>query len=331
MSHITTKQTLLTTTRNIIIAVAFTTGLTACAKTDPEVKTPAATTQTETNTSTETVSYDYTSNWLNINVVNADKTQLPNLILIPGLVSSPEVWDGVVSELSKTHRLHLVQTSGFAGAAPASDVDKGVVNGIVADLAEYIKSQNLEHVTIMGHSMGGFSALSEALQHPNLVDKIIIVDSLPFYPTIFNPAATVETSMGQAQGMKGMLVAADDAQFEQMQKQGIGRLAQGDESRNEILAWSLSSDRATMAQAIFDLMTTDRRPDLKNIKTDTHVIYAWDTAMGFPAENMTQLYQSQYKDLENLHLTRIDKSYHFIMKDQPEAFLKAVQTALATE
>ena len=331
MSHTIKKLTLLNTTRNIVIALTFTAGLTACAKTDPEAKAPAVTSQITTDTSENTTSYDYTSNWLNINVVNADKTQLPNLILIPGLVSSAAVWDGVVPELAKTHRLHIVQTSGFAGAGAATGIDKGVVNGIVADLAEYIKSQNLENVTIMGHSMGGFSALTEALQHPDLVDKIIIVDSLPFFPTIFDPAATVETSAGQAQGMKGMLMAADDAQFEQMQKQSVLRMSKNTDAQKEILTWSLSSDRATMAQAVYELMTTDRRSDLTNIQADVHVIYAWDSVMGFPAENMTQLYQSQYKGLKNLHLTRIDNSYHFIMKDQPEAFLKAVQTALIAQ
>ena len=37
------------------------------------------------------------------------------VILIPGLSSPRSVWDGVVPELAKSHRVIMVQVNGFAG------------------------------------------------------------------------------------------------------------------------------------------------------------------------------------------------------------------------
>jgi pimeloyl-ACP methyl ester carboxylesterase len=43
----------------------------------------------------------------------------PDIILIPGLASSRDVWRGLAARLQQSHRLHLVQVAGFAGAPAA--------------------------------------------------------------------------------------------------------------------------------------------------------------------------------------------------------------------
>ena len=85
-----------------------------------------------------------------------------------------------------------------------------------------------------------------------------------------------------------------------------------------------------MVQAMQDLMTTDLRSNLHDIKTEVHVIYAWDEAMGVPVD-MWKLYETQYQNLQNVEFTRIENSFHFIMKDQPEEFLATVQKVLSSE
>jgi len=307
---------------SVSLVMAF--GLTGCNQTEPLQEQPLS------KTETAVAKFDFSSQWLHIREQGLKSPNAPNLVLIPGLVSSSAVWDGVVSELGKTHHLHIVDISGFAELPASGAVDKGVVTGITDDLATYIDTKKLRNVTLMGHSMGGFTSLIFARDHGELVDTVITVDSLPFYPVIFNPAATVETTIGQAKAMGDMILALDDQAFEQMQKQTVMRLSKNETAQAQILSWSLSSDRQTMVQAIRDLMTSDLRPDLQNITTDVHVIYAWDKAMGVPAD-MGRLYENQYQDLQNVQFTRIENSFHFIMKDQPEEFLTAVQNALNIE
>ncbi|WP_433948268.1 alpha/beta fold hydrolase [Brevundimonas diminuta] len=42
----------------------------------------------------------------------------PDLILIPGLSSSPDIWQGTVDHLAGRYRVHRIHVAGFAGAAP---------------------------------------------------------------------------------------------------------------------------------------------------------------------------------------------------------------------
>jgi esterase len=49
----------------------------------------------------------------------------------------------------------------------------------VEDLFNYIKYHQLEQVYIIGHSMGGKTAMLFAVMYPELVEKLIIVDISP--------------------------------------------------------------------------------------------------------------------------------------------------------
>ncbi len=50
---------------------------------------------------------------------------------------------------------------------------------MAADVGWYISSEDLEPAHVIGHSMGGKVAMWLALQHPALVEKLIVVDIAP--------------------------------------------------------------------------------------------------------------------------------------------------------
>lgn len=54
---------------------------------------------------------------------------------------------------------------------------------MVQDLLAYAQAKNVEKPIILGHSMGGKTAMLYAVLHPNLLEKLIVVDIAPkFYP-----------------------------------------------------------------------------------------------------------------------------------------------------
>jgi pimeloyl-ACP methyl ester carboxylesterase len=246
----------------------------------------------------------------------------PDVILIPGLGSSRDVWSAQVEALAATHRLHLVQVSGFAGqqvGAPAGEV----IAPLVEELARYIEANGLERPAVIGHSMGGLSGLMLARRHPERVGKLMIVDSLPFFSAMFGPQVTAANAEPQARAMRDQIAALDDAAFTAQQNGGIGRLVKTEARRAEVVAWSVASDRATFAQAMYEVMTTDMRPEVASVQTPITVVYAYDAAMG-PEAMIDGLYRGQYAPAPNVNFVRVDGSYHFIMSDQPAAFQAAV-------
>lgn len=248
--------------------------------------------------------------------------QGPDVIFIPGLGSSRDVWAAQADALAATHRLHLVQLNGFAGqpvGAPAGQV----VQPVVDELAHYIEANHLDHPAVIGHSMGGFTGLMLARQHPGDVGRLMIVDSLPFFSGMFGPQATAQNVEPQARAMRDAIAAADDATFTAQQNGGIARLMKSEPHRAEVVGWGVASDRATFAQAMYEVMTTDMRPEVANIQTPITVVYAYDATMG-PEAMVDGLYRGQYTPAPHVSFVRIDGSYHFIMFDQPAAFQAAV-------
>jgi pimeloyl-ACP methyl ester carboxylesterase len=249
----------------------------------------------------------------------------PDLVLVPGLGSSPAVWDGVRDSLAKDYRLHLVHVAGFAGRAAEGD-PATLVERTKAEVIRHLDCQKVERAAYAGHSMGGFLGLTLAADHPDRIARVVVVDSLPFFPLIFNPAATAELAAPQAAGMQAQIIAQDDATFAAGQRMGVRSLVQDPARQAQVVDWSLTSDRASFAGAIHALMTTDMRPRLGDITVPVTVLAAANPFA--PRARVEPLYAAAYQGLEGVELNIIEDSYHFIMFDQPAAFEAALRAGL---
>lgn len=246
----------------------------------------------------------------------------PDVIFIPGLGSSREVWGPQAEALAATHRLHLVQVAGFAGA-PATDATNAVLEPMVEELAAYIEANTAAPPAVIGHSMGGLTGLMLARRHPERVGRLMIVDSLPFFSVMFGPQLTAASVDPQARAMRDQIAALDDATFAAQQRMGAARLVKTQARRESVVSWSLASDRVTFAQAMYEVMTTDMRAEVASVAAPITVVYAYDPAMG-PEAMIDGLYRGGYAAAPNVRFVRIDGAYHFLMFDQPDAFAAAV-------
>lgn len=252
----------------------------------------------------------------------------PDVILIPGLASSGAVWDATVKQLSTTHRVHVVQVAGFAGAPVAGNAEGSVVEPLVEAVDAYIKAGHLTAPAVIGHSMGGFTGLLLARRHPEDVGRLMVVDSLPFFAVLFSPAATVESVKPQAAGMRDAMIAMSPEAFASQQAMTVPRFSKSPEGQKLVLDWSKASSQSVVGRAMYDLLTTDARGDLAAIKAPTTLLYPYDPAIGAPSAMIDKTYADAYATLPGVTLKRIDDARHFIMLDQPKAFAEAVDAFL---
>lgn len=257
----------------------------------------------------------FASDRLSVEVVGSG----PDVVLIPGLGSSREVWRPLAMRLAATHRVHLVQLAGFAGE-PWSHGDGSFVEPEVAELARYIREAGLDRPAVIGHSMGGLSGLMLAQDHPDLVGRLMIVDALPFYSALFGPTVTAEQARPFADQAATMILSGDAATFETQQTQTATALVRDPATREAVVRWSLASDRHALAAAMKDVMTTDRRPELAAMTTPVTALYASDADGGAPAAMAEAVWTREYATLPGAVLIRVDDSRHFIMADQPARF-----------
>ncbi|MFK0310062.1 alpha/beta fold hydrolase [Pseudomonas sp. NPDC090233] len=252
----------------------------------------------------------------------------PDIILIPGLASSRNVWADLALKLRQSHRLHLVQIAGFAGAPAVLDEEGKVAAPAAEAVAEYIRTQRIEAPAIIGHSLGGEVALMLGARHPDQVGPLMVVDALPFYTLLMNPSATSETAASHAAAMRDSLLTASPEQAAAMQHAAIARLVKTEAVRKDLAAAGISSDRKTVSDAVYELMVTDLRPELSRIRVPVEVVYAYDDLYGVPASTVDAMYRQAYATTPDIHFTRVDGSFHFVMLDQPERFASIVMEFL---
>jgi pimeloyl-ACP methyl ester carboxylesterase len=255
----------------------------------------------------------------------------PAILLIPGLASSQSVFDAEAKILAPTYRLYRVQVAGFAGAPAAGNANptdgNPLLPGIVAELHQYIVANNL-HPALITHSLGGLLGLMLADAHPEDIQKLLLVDTLPYYAVVFDPHATVDAMKPQAQQIRDGMISAPDDAFAQQSSQSVHYMVLNQDAAKLISASSLASDRIVFATAMYEDLCTDLRPRIASIKTPTTLIYPYDATVVPDPAKIDAIYISAYAAMPNVKLHRIDNSRHFIMYDQPGAFDAQVQTFL---
>ena len=266
----------------------------------------------------------FVSDRLSVEVVGSGS----DVVLIPGFASSREVWRAEAERLKATHRVHLVQLAGFAGE-PWAYGDGAFVQPVVDELARYVREAGLERPAVIGHSMGGMTAVLLAQQYPELVGGVMSVDSLPFFSALFGPQVTAETARPFADQAAAGILAADATSFRVQQGQTAIGLARDPATRAAMVEWSMTSDRQAMASAIREVMTTDLRPGLAAMTTPVWAVYAADPDGGAPAAMADGVWGREYATLPGVRLIRVDGSRHFITADQPARFAAIVDQFLA--
>ncbi|WP_417231898.1 alpha/beta fold hydrolase [Brevundimonas sp.] len=253
----------------------------------------------------------------------------PDVILIPGLSSSPTVWQGTVDALGGHYRVHRLHIQGFAGAAARDNAEGPVSAPVAEDLARYIREQGLERPAVIGHSMGGTIAMMLAARHPELVGKLMVVDMVPFMGAMFGaPGATPESVTPVAdQIYAGMANGPDDGYRAQLEAT-INGMIMTESQRAGPLADSNASDRKVSAAAFRELIVTDLGPELGRITAPTEVLYVKFNDPRMTPEITDGLYAAAFTGLSGVTLKRIDDSGHFIMLDQPDRFAAEVEAFL---
>lgn len=249
------------------------------------------------------------------------------LYLIPGLSSPRAVWDGIAPELARTRKLLLVQVNGFGGDDPGANLKPGVIDGMIADILADAASRGASKPAVIGHSLGGLTAMKLAARHPDRVGRVMVVDALPFLAKLFDAGATPESIRPNAEQMRAAMTASHDPMraAPPVTKDPGGIWSNTPQGRIQIANWSIKADMRVVAQAMYEDMVTDIAPELGRITARPFtVVYA----AGIGEAQARAIWEPSYAGTP-AKLVAIPDSYHFIMLDQPDAFARAVREFLA--
>ncbi|NHQ90862.1 alpha/beta fold hydrolase [Janthinobacterium lividum] len=251
------------------------------------------------------------------------------LILIPGLASSGEVWQGTVARLcgpQTTRQCHVLTLAGFAGV-PAIEGD--LLAQAEKQLADYIVAKKLSQPAIIGHSLGGFLALKMAIDHPQQTGKLLIVDSLPALGAAQLPSSTPEQLQAMSSQMQAAMRTQDAATTIASQRRTVSGMASAPADVERIIGWGQRSDPETVIKTMGTLIASDLRQDVAKIKSPTLVLGTWIAYKDYaPRAAIEATFQQQYAQLPGVQIALADTARHFIMYDQPDWMVARIEQFL---
>lgn len=106
----------------------------------------------------------------------AAKAEAPTLVIAHGLYGSGRNWGVIARRLSDRRDVVAVDMRNH-GESPRAATQS--YPDMAADLAEVIESLGPQPVDLLGHSMGGKSAMQLALTRPDLIRRLVVADIAP--------------------------------------------------------------------------------------------------------------------------------------------------------
>lgn len=97
------------------------------------------------------------------------------LVVVPGITSPAITWGFVAEALAESFDVHVldVRGRGLSSSGPALRYD---LDTLADDLIAFVEALNLQHATMLGHSMGARIVIRAARRAPGFAGELILVD-----------------------------------------------------------------------------------------------------------------------------------------------------------
>lgn len=242
----------------------------------------------------------------------------PPLLILHGLFGSATNWRSVARLLAVHYEVHALDLRNH-GASPWADTM--TYTAMADDVCQYIAQHKLPPVSMMGHSMGGKTAMALALTHPERVERLIVVDIAP------RNYSDGLSNYAQAMGSIDVMAAASRGEV-QRQLQALlpdpavaPFLVQNLVPRNDHFDWRihLAAINASMA----DL--TDFPADLRTRVFDKPTTAIVGGLSAYVPNGDSTPFRPMFPAIA---VEVIAGAAHWVHADKPQAFLQAAQRAL---
>ncbi len=98
------------------------------------------------------------------------------VIILHGLFGTLDNWQTIAKQLAEGYSVFIIDQRNHGRSPHVAGHD---YCHMVEDLREFMESHWIYNAHIIGHSMGGKTAMQFALEHPGMVNKLVVVDISP--------------------------------------------------------------------------------------------------------------------------------------------------------
>jgi len=98
------------------------------------------------------------------------------LVVLHGLFGSSDNWYTLAKTFSQHYKVYLVDQRNHGQSPHSSEFNYKL---LAEDLEFFLTSHKIANPIVIGHSMGGKTAMNLAVKRPDLIDELVVVDIVP--------------------------------------------------------------------------------------------------------------------------------------------------------
>lgn len=100
----------------------------------------------------------------------------PPLLVLHGLLGSSRNWQTTGRDLAASYHVYALDARNHGKSPHAAEMD---YETLMADIIGWMDAHDLPRASVIGHSMGGKTAMLLACRHPERVERLVVVDIAP--------------------------------------------------------------------------------------------------------------------------------------------------------
>ncbi|WP_417508856.1 alpha/beta fold hydrolase [Methylophaga sp.] len=241
------------------------------------------------------------------------------LIIIHGLFGSADNWRSMAKYFSRFYRVISVDLRNH-GRSPHSDEQNFTV--MADDIHELCEDLQLEHLHMLGHSLGGKVAMMFAAMYPQLVSKLIVVDISPRqYFSAHTPLMDAMMALNLSQFTRRTEV--DDALAESIPDKAV----------RQFLLMNLVSEQETFQWRINLPALKANYPELMAAISEDEMftmpsLFIYGELSDYVTEQDRQQISKQFTETR---FSCIEKAGHWVQAERPQQFKKVVEEFLQND
>jgi esterase len=248
------------------------------------------------------------------------------IVILHGLYGSSDNWYSIGRALAVQHEIFIPDQRNHGNSPHSQNHDYNVLSD---DLNDFFMRHNLSRAVILGHSMGGKTALAFGLKYPEKVEKMIIVDISPFgydetsAPEVVSHEQIMRSLMMlQLETLKGRQ-DADNMLQKQIRSVPVRQFLLKNLKRNSegIFYWSMNLP--VLQQHLADIYASVM-PSEQGLSADIPVF----PMLFIKGANSGYLRKEEFDNIlhffPHAELAEIAGAGHWVHAEQPDEFLKTI-------
>lgn len=240
------------------------------------------------------------------------------LFILHGLFGSSDNWQTLGKKFAEKYKVYFVDQRNHGRSPWSDDFNYDLM---VADFEELISDLGETKVNIIGHSMGGKTAIGFAVKHPDLIDKMVVADiSHKSYPMhhdeIINGLKSLDLSVIKSRGQadKELAKYIEEIGVRQFLLKNLYWIEKGQ------LAWRINIP--VLSERIYDIIAEVR---FDQIMTETLFIRGGKSNYILESD-----YPGLMNKFPNALIETIEESGHWVHAESPYRFFDLIDNFISS-